>query len=345
MKKVIIHIGFPKTATTTIQDDIFYQLYKQNKIGYLGKTIKKTTRYDRYYPVQDLLRPIFDSSDEAFEEEKILIKQKLESIVDKIEHDQVILSEEILSETRYKVRKIRDSIQTAKRLNFLFSKYNVEIVMLLRNQLDIVHSLYVESYKEYEQFTETDTFNKYLNHSIKLYPKSELIMYDYNNIIKEYISLFGKKNVHIFLFEDLKNEFNTFCKNFSVLFNIEEDLIKNAFSQKHSNKKVKRDDGVYTNEVKVVRRIGEKVFFSSIFNDSKLSNWIYELFSKNKIFKKIVSSTILQLLRYKKVLSLTFIKYPNEEEKEKINTLYKKSNKELSKLMNLNLKDYGYPYD
>jgi hypothetical protein len=37
MKKLIVHIGYPKTATTTLQTDVFYNLYKSGKINFLGK--------------------------------------------------------------------------------------------------------------------------------------------------------------------------------------------------------------------------------------------------------------------------------------------------------------------
>ena len=37
MKKFIIHAGLPKTATTTFQDILFYNLYKKKIINYFGR--------------------------------------------------------------------------------------------------------------------------------------------------------------------------------------------------------------------------------------------------------------------------------------------------------------------
>jgi hypothetical protein len=42
MKKLIVHIGYPKTATTSLQDKVFYELHKTGNINYLGITSKKT---------------------------------------------------------------------------------------------------------------------------------------------------------------------------------------------------------------------------------------------------------------------------------------------------------------
>jgi len=46
LKKIVIHIGMPKTATTTIQENILYKVYKNNQIGFLGRAHKEYKYYD-----------------------------------------------------------------------------------------------------------------------------------------------------------------------------------------------------------------------------------------------------------------------------------------------------------
>jgi hypothetical protein len=41
-KKLLLHIGYPKTATTTLQEEIFMKLHKKGKINYLGRTTKSS---------------------------------------------------------------------------------------------------------------------------------------------------------------------------------------------------------------------------------------------------------------------------------------------------------------
>ena len=39
MKKLLLHIGYPKTATTTLQESVFKKLFKLEKINYLNKSL------------------------------------------------------------------------------------------------------------------------------------------------------------------------------------------------------------------------------------------------------------------------------------------------------------------
>ncbi len=42
MKKLLIHIGYPKTGTTTLQEEIFVELHELGKINFLGRTVKSS---------------------------------------------------------------------------------------------------------------------------------------------------------------------------------------------------------------------------------------------------------------------------------------------------------------
>jgi hypothetical protein len=40
MSILLLHIGYPKTATTTLQDGLFVKLHQAGKINYIGKAIQ-----------------------------------------------------------------------------------------------------------------------------------------------------------------------------------------------------------------------------------------------------------------------------------------------------------------
>ena len=46
MKKVILHIGYPKTGTTTLQESVFKNLHQAKLINYLGRSRNKINRFD-----------------------------------------------------------------------------------------------------------------------------------------------------------------------------------------------------------------------------------------------------------------------------------------------------------
>lgn len=46
MKKVILHIGYPKIGTTTLQESVFKNLHQAKLINYLGRSRNKINRFD-----------------------------------------------------------------------------------------------------------------------------------------------------------------------------------------------------------------------------------------------------------------------------------------------------------
>jgi|TARA_B100001971_G_C18176913_1_gene530452 hypothetical protein len=111
-----------------------------------------------------------------------------------MDNDVVLLSDEVLIETRYfNNKKFKYTFVTAKRLREIFSNYDVEVVIVLRSQQSIIYSFYIEGYSMHERQSHLNTFNKHLDYSLKRRKNSELAMFYYDEVIDYYCSLFGKE--------------------------------------------------------------------------------------------------------------------------------------------------------
>jgi len=338
LKKIIIHTGMPKTATTTIQENILYKAYEQGLIYYLGRAHVK----GEYYPVQDIIKSMLYMNDKDFAIHKKKIKLDLENIIDKIEHKLIVLSDEFLSLVSFRLGENHNPIRLADRSKCVFSKYNIEIVTIIRNQYEIVHSSYVQSYYIQEQFEQTDSFEKYLNFNIEHFPKSELLMFDYYTIISKYINLFSSEKVHILIYEDLMYNKDEFFNQFSKLFSLSRTFVEEGFKN-NTNKKIKNKDGSYTNLIFVTRRFLDKKFLSSVENGNKFTLYVYDFYKRNIVIKKIFFYIYMQLFRYKKQVKPVFILKLDKIERERIKKLYGKGNQKISEIIGFDLTKYNYP--
>lgn len=325
-----------------MQDKLFYQLYKDGKIGYLGKTAKKDSRENRYFPMLEILTAVLDLDVAGFEAKKEELKASLEYLVDQQKSSVVVFSDEIISEIRYRLKKGRDAFANAQRLHYLFSAYEVEILMVLRNQDTIIHSHYVELYKDHEKFFHTDTFEKYLQYGQEHFLDSELLMYDYLKIVELYGKWFGRDKVVLLLYEDLIYKTEYFSKRLSEVLGVFSGDTLKILTDNQSNNKIKSESGTYTQKERVVRRLFQKHFLKAV-QQRCFVRYFYELYESNRVFKKLANILILSSLRYKKTLEPVLIKYPNSELKTIIKKLYANNNTILAEQYGLDMQRYNYP--
>jgi hypothetical protein len=53
MKKIIVHLGLPKTATTTLQHHLFQELHNDGKINFLGKVVEFDKKTGKSYYINN----------------------------------------------------------------------------------------------------------------------------------------------------------------------------------------------------------------------------------------------------------------------------------------------------
>ena len=149
-------MGYPKTATTTLQNAVLEKLHKQGYINFLGRS--NNINFDYSSIVGYLLGNI-----------------NLEEInFDNLTNEKInVISEEVLTlgfyiEKKYLVAKNKKVIlDRLKLLKHYFEKLfsdelDIELIVVLRNQADLLESLYHEMYYAFSKVDDLNTPEKFI---------------------------------------------------------------------------------------------------------------------------------------------------------------------------------------
>jgi hypothetical protein len=206
--KSIIHVGFPKTASTTIQRCLYEQ---HPNIYYFGEDGDGCESPKEVEVGQSLIfdNNLFFSMSEA----ENLFKTQRERA-----------SNQIFVYSNVDVVRSQDPGVCAERLKHLMP--DAEVVFVVRNQLNALKSFYA-SHGVYLKPAPPSYFGKYvsLNDWMQyclMFPNSSPIShFRYKSHIIPYIELFGKKRIHIFIFEDFINKKTHFINKLSELLEVD----------------------------------------------------------------------------------------------------------------------------
>lgn len=175
MHKIILHIGYPKTATTTLQKNIFPKI---RNLDYVEGAL---------YPSGNI--------------EKGCLQGK----------EKVLLSNE-------RVLGLKDKYEgKGKSLKNNFAEENVRVVVLLtiRSQIDMIKSIFTFYYGLFEQEGYSN-INKMVLGEIGENGKMGIGGWlNYENVIRQFEDVFGKKNIHVLKYEDFSNEREDFYEGLS----------------------------------------------------------------------------------------------------------------------------------
>lgn len=210
----------PRTATTFFQKFVFPNL---PNISFHGI---ETAYYSE--PFNKL-----QYSDDSFYNPSIF-----DDFIKNSENKNILISNEYLSGQSLYFNHINRTL-IASRLKYLFP--NAKILLVLRNQVDLLQSLYAVNV----QWKETRPIDQFIwsnNQKNKLdsggsspahYNTSEgyecLDGYDYNSLIKLYQDTF--KNVTVLLFEEFIENPEIFIKKLAAFFDIDNEIIKKLVSE------------------------------------------------------------------------------------------------------------------
>lgn len=267
MNNIIIHIGMPRTATTFFQQKVFPVL--PNYVSFNLETAH--------------FNPVFNQM--QFADDTFYDKSKIIEFTKDWKNKNIILSNENFVGQSYFLNHNNRSI-IAKRLSEAFP--NAKILLVLRNQIDLLASLYAISleWRETKQIddyiwqpekiksikTETGPAKLYYN----TYEDYENIEgYDYLSLIQLYKIHF--KHVEVLLFEDFIHQPNTFASKLDAFFELEQPLFLKLIEQKEAI-----NQGVDVVQAKKLRKLNK---YHQLASHSPLLYRIYTKLKRN-IFKK-----------------------------------------------------------
>lgn len=327
MAQLIIHIGFPRTGTTTLQS--------------LFKTLDQIHFIDiTRFPWDSINHDLLYGRENHLKRSLNIYKKQLEDFIELNGKNKIYcFSNETLisSSLMFKFRPrpniwTNDPISIARKLSFfnkledLFDK--VHIILGLRNQSSLIKSFYCQTYRiSYRFFRETNNFEKFFNYTFLENDYgffSDALYYD--QIVDEYIDLFKKENVLVYLLEELENkEFDRFSGLLAELISCEKEFVKNFLKNNQENETMR-----YQNKsISAPRSLADYLaHLHGRFFPSLKGRWLQHTFLWKLARKIKINDNVNVNLNNS---NISFIK-----------DKYKESNLRLMKTLNLDLKKYKY---
>lgn len=325
-KKLIIHIGYPKTATKTLQKNVFSSLYANGEIEYLNHIGVGAEGFGQYV-VKGILNYAIGFQKEYPEEELIKLKQINKQIS--------VLSNESLAHVSEKTPTPNKKVavpENLERLHQLFSPYfeKIEVVMTIRNQLTMVHSYYTQEYyniilkNKQHKFLENwllDNFNEQI--------KEDQLIFNYYKMYSSIEKYFGKGAAYILFYEDIIENSQQIFQKWANILNVSQEKIKYLFKQEAQNvTTVKSNDKRYTDK----QSFGSKI--------SILANRLHINPTVKKNIRKFVPKQVLAYQTKNEIEIPNF----NEEQVDLLNRRFAIGNSKLVEELSLQqLITYNYP--
>jgi hypothetical protein len=328
MKKLLIHIGYPKTATTTLQVNVLTNLYKEGTIEYLNHIGSENEFMGNYF-VKNLLSYCM-----GFNKEYPI--SELEKLV-KIDRSLAVVSSESLahvSDTSPTGDKKTAVLENIGRLHDIFSPHfdSVDVIMTIRNQPSIIHSYFIQGYyniiRENIRYKDLglwiqDNFGKKI--------EDEKLIFNYHEMYETVKKYFGTNHTHVLLYEDLIHDKKKYLSQWGAILEVSYDKIERLFNTKAQNVTVKK---ITKTKATDKQTLGSKV--SIIVRQFRIP------ISLIRAIKKVIPNWVLSMQTSKD----TTIRNLNIEEKELIKKRFSETNRLLFKELNCDIeraKCYGYP--
>ena len=274
-KKFVFHIGFHKTASTFFQKKIYKN---ESKINFLNRS----------------------SNDKEF---SLLLETNRWSCIKKyIDDDYNINKINLICEENISGHMLsnKHSLKNLKGLKKYFP--DAKIIICIREQKSMINSIYSNYILNGGFKNEREFIDYNLNIKHNLFNKT-----CYFDLINKYIEYFGKKNVHVFLYEEFSKYPNRAINSLYKFIGIKKSKkLKNNILNQKINKSPSR-------------------FILSIIRFTNKRNLNFNLF--------------IRLLRKISVNSNTNL---SSNLPAKVIDKWSKDNKKISKLINTELKNYGY---
>lgn len=255
--KILLHFGYPKTASSSLQFGIFDELNRKNVVNLL--TWRHT---DKEEPLEN--RP----SSSLFQGLKIMDKyisftsKKLNILSDESFTAPVRLRKNNFGENI--VNPICFPLEIKNQIDNKYNDVTYKALIILRNHAELLFSQYVEEYNLLKYKQVNLLFNNQNELNLEGYD-----IYFFYNYISELQRVFGEENVVICFYEDLKTNNIYFYKQLSSLLEISTNEVKDKITRSKFNVKQKNKKGYYTKSGVFISNLSSK-------NVKKIKNHFYQ---------------------------------------------------------------------
>lgn len=240
MSGFVLHVGLPKTGSTTIQRSLFKN---HSQVFYMGKTVGNgVTKGCKDQGVYKFLKPLIWRPHKTYN-----LQQSRDfynkNIVPNIQHNQIILGswEAIGNGDTHRF------VERIKRLSAVFG--GCRILIILRNPLTLIPSLYLQNLRgNYIKRRRPEFAGKpYLTLEDWLLIKEKRAggfnnWLNYISNIEHSVELLGEENVGVFLFEDLISNPKQYYNNIANFLGIDAKECRQLTEEKHFHPRLMQCD-------------------------------------------------------------------------------------------------------
>lgn len=181
MQTIYLHVGYHKTATTFLQQSIFPNMKNVNYIHpeRITEDLRRLRLNRLSDPQIDNIRDYFNSFNNG---------------------GPMLISYEGLSGSPFAPKKVKKQSTILKDLRRVFPSpdYDVHVIVGLREQVDLLTSLYVQHVHQGGAMN-SEQFIKYCRHN------ESLQNFHYHCYLKKIEDMFGKDHLHIMVYEHFKD--------------------------------------------------------------------------------------------------------------------------------------------
>lgn len=327
---VYIHVGYPKSGSTTLQKQLFNKHTEINNLGLFptdnvgrdsdyidyNSTYLSDANLRKFYNNLVMLEGIryYNSGN------KRLFNNKILNLIADGDGEITVFSNERFVSAFYSHDDLREK---ANRLKELFS--DAKILFVIRNQTSLIKSQYRDHPTDPRSFAigSPVSFNKWLNIAHKSDSVNFLESLQYHDIINYYMELFGQENVGIFPLETLVHNTEQFAVSMADYLGIDPDETLELLQTEPENTGVSKRFNNY-------RRLRRRML--SALNLGWLPEPIKTSLRKiDKVVRNAAKGGPKENLDM------------DSSSKEIIESLYSEQNKKLNKRYNLDLAKFDYP--
>lgn len=206
MTSCFLHIGLPKTGTTSLQGNLFS---RHSQLAYVGKPLLHNDP-----DMHASMRPFVEAKDDGFD--AVAAGRNIRDRFGKGDALPLLLSEEEFSTGTHRVRV--EPSEIARRLALAFPE--ARVLITIRRQEEVFQSLYCHLMNV--GFMPPIHFREWIRHERSL-PDGEgrIRLFDYDRIHQTYSEFFGEERVRVLLYENLKTDPGKFIETVCNLLGID----------------------------------------------------------------------------------------------------------------------------
>jgi hypothetical protein len=333
LKKLVLHIGYPKTASTTLQESIFLNLHHKGLINFLGRTVTSThksrniQKFNQDWVVD--IRKNFTRNIPLPKRDYVLSDELINVL-----SDEELTMPAFLNEANY--GSPINPLELTGVLKTVFKEADEIIILLsIRNQASLIPSLFIQKYRFIYKYFPGKSFDDFIFSKPGVVRQDVYNAFDFLNIVDTYTRNLGAKIIPL-IFEDLNSDLQQYSEQISSLIGVSTDVVKEQLKSNHlRNKKIYKNAKPVT--VLMPNFIGRLLEFS--IGKSRARNFF--------TFRWYYKSSLYYNLEKKLFMKRVLIDSPtiSENSKADIKAAFVQSNLEFCRFYSLDIekfKKYNY---